>query len=344
MRAFICSALFALGLVAPGLLWAQTSDEPTDEPTDGPERPQPSPELQTQPEGSYLNLQDSWPTSQTERETPFVDRRQEFDSLAGQAILWPTAHTAEAGTFTYTNFFLLGNTISFAITDDVTVGATVVLKSVGAFHAQATGRIRVHDGPNHIISVVPTFHYQSEGETEILTTSAISTGAGVVSDFYLTDNLVVGAGLHLHLTLSASTSTISGVECVDRDAFFNNGCTDITRDWQSFPSGGHWAALVGHAIYYIDDWINLRAELFTGGVAGTFLGTEYIYGRETLEQRSQRYQDGDLALGIPYDSGVTAGLGTGISASNVSVQLAGYAYYWDDEIRVTPMFLGAITF
>jgi hypothetical protein len=328
-----------LCLAAPGELYAQAEPEPAD----GPERPAPSPELETYGEGAYLDAQSSWPADSPD-ELGFVDKRLEVDPMTAQTILWPTAFTPEAGTVTYTNFFLLGNTLNIAVTDDVSIGTTLVLPSLGAFHAQGTARIRVHDGPNHIVSIVPVIHYQSEGENEFVTTAAVSTGVGVVSDFYLTDKLMVGAGLHLHATVAASTSSVSSVECPDRDAFFNNQCTDVDKNWEGFPSGGHWVALVAHAIYYIDDWVNLRAEAFTGGVAGTFLGAEYLYGRETLAERSTRYQDGDFAVGIPYDSGVTLGLGTGVTAGSAAFQLSGYMYFWDDEVRLTPMFVGAITF
>ncbi len=338
MRGIFGLALFAICSGIGTLAFAQ------EEPANSPERPEPSEALETVPEGTYLSTQRAWQNDEREVLLPMVDRRHEVDPMTGQSILWPTAYTAKAGTATYTNFFFVGNSLNYAITDGFTLGASFVLPSLGASHSQLTGRVRVNDGPNHIVTLIPVLHYQSEGETDNVTTSAWSTGAGVVADFYITNRLILGAGAHAHLTLAASTATVASAECVDRDSFLNGGCSDVQRDWRSFPSGGHWFALAGHAIYYIEDWLNVRGELFTGAVAGTFLGAEYIYGRETLAQRSARYEDGELALGIPYDSGVTLGLGTGLTVGPVGVQLSGYMYYWEDEVRLTPMFVGAISF
>lgn len=338
--------LIALTLTATlcALLPASHALAQQERPASADERPAPSPELETSPEGNYLRLQQEWPADTPDDNLPYVDRRGDVDPMASTAILWPTAYTPEQGTITYTNFFLIGNTLSYAITDSQQLGVSLVLPSLGALHAQGTYRIRLHDGPNHIVTLIPAVHYQTEGEEEQTTTSALSAGAGVVADFYLSDRFVLGIGAHFQGTITASVGGIEPVDCPDRDAFLRGECDEFTRATTTFPAGGHWLSVVGHGTYYIEDWLNLRAEVFTGGVFGTFLGTEYLYGRERVEQRSERYEDGDFALGIPYDSTVTAGLGTGLSADGFAIQLSGYVYYWDEEVRLTPMFSGTVAF
>ncbi|MFU8804678.1 MAG: hypothetical protein ACNA8W_12765, partial [Bradymonadaceae bacterium] len=247
-----------------------------------------------------------------------VDRRGELNPLADRNILWPTAHTPEAGTRVYSNYLLLGNQISYATSDDLILSLGIVLPYENTY-GQASAKWVFHRSRDLNIAMIP-FGVLRAGTREYASTD-IGAGLGLVADITPHDNLVLSAGLTGYGTIYYRYNEFDSSQCRNRTDFIERTCIDATPASTTFPKGGHWLAAHVGMTYYVLDWLFLNTELMYGGATGSFLGTETALGaRVDHDEEVSRYLEGEVGAGIPFRAGLTPGFGMTLAYRNVAAQ------------------------
>ncbi len=267
-----------------------------------------------------------------------VDRRDEIDAMADHAILLPTAFTPKQFSTSFTTTNILLNTLSFSPTDDLQISASAVLPTgVSDFMLNGSVKFRLKTDPNYIISAQPFFSYQSGQEQ--LDVANFGIGGGLLADFYITDRLVISTGSHLFLNVVNIQDQLNYDDCQTHNDFVQGDC--INTDSQvGFPSGGHWMSLQASLLYYIYDSFSLRLEAISGLTVGSFLGTEYLDGRDGFTTKTDNFNDPSIGVGVPRNSIITLGAGIGYARKNYGFKAS--AYLWRGEVeRVDSFTLGA---
>lgn len=284
-----------------------------------------------------------------------VDRRDDVDAASHRTILWPTAHTPPQWTVQYSNFMGALNQLSFSPTDSVQVSGTFLIPSPTAdLMGGLATKIRLQKTVNSELSLQP-FGFYRNGNGQ-LGTRDLGFGVAGLFDFIVTNNFVATFGLVGYGTVFYGRDVFSYESCESRRDFLDGTCREVETDGSSFPSGGHFFGAQLAGSYYILNQFSLRGELFTGVAAGSVLGTEFLVDRPDIEADRRRFEDGEVAVGLPYDGKVTVGMGLQWSNGLFALQFSGYVYRGESALAVdfegnrrtqfllTPMLNGAIAF
>ena len=283
-----------------------------------------------------------------------VDRRDDIDAASHRTILWPTAHTPRRFTIQYSNFMGALNQLSFSPTDAVQLSGTVLIPSPTAdFRAGLASKLRLHGTTETELSLQP-FGLYREGNREPGTRD-LGVGVALLFDFIVSNKFVATLGAAGYATGFYGREVFDYADCESRSDFLDGSCRTLDTQGTAFPSGGHFFGVQVAGTYYVLESFSLRGELFSGAATGTVLGTEFLVVTPSLEDDRRRFEEGEVAAGLPYDSKITAGLGLQWSNGLFAVQFSGYAYRGPapfggfDGNRaeiwlLTPMLNGAVAF
>lgn len=263
-----------------------------------------------------------------------VDKRGKIDPMSDHSILIPTAFTPKQFSFslTTTNFFL--NSLSFSPTDDLQLSTTFLVPTgINDFMLNASGKMRLISDENYIVSAQPFVSYQA-GEEDLDVTN-FGIGGGLLADFYLSDRFVLSTGSFLFLNILNINDQLNYDTCTTHKDFVDGTCINTDKE-TSFPAGGHWLSLHASLIYYIYDSFSLRFEAISGITSGSFLGTEYVNGKDPFSEKKANFSDPSIGLGIPKDSIIT--LGAGIAWSRKNIGFKASSYLWRTEVRTNDAF------
>ncbi len=262
-----------------------------------------------------------------------VDSRDAIDAMADHAILLPTAFTPKKLSTSFTTTNILLNTFSFSPTNDFQISASTLLPTgFTDFLFNGSVKFRIKTDPNYIISAHPFFSYQS-GQDE-LDIANLGLGAGLLADFYISDRLIISTGSFLFLNTLNILDQQNHDACQSHSDFVQGDCIN-TDTQKSLPSGGHWLSLQASLIYYLHDSFSLRFEAITGLTYGSFLGTEYLDGRDSFSTKVDYFENPALGFGVPKNSIITLGAGTSWSKKNFGIKAA--AYLWRGEVETTTL-------
>lgn len=253
-----------------------------------------------------------------------VDRRDDIDASSDRTIIWPTAHTPHKHTLAVSNHMLVLTQISYSATDDVQLtGSLVVPVDTADTHIALSGKITLSESDNHVFSIQPFGQYR-RGKNAF---AARDMGLGVAAllDLMSTNNLVVTLGAVAYATIVAGTQEFTYDNCQSRQEYRDGSCGQAETVSTTFPSGGHFVGGQVAANWYILDSWSLRGEFMTGLAAGSVLGSEWLTRRVDVEDESERFNDGPVQAGIPYDTDATLGMGLQWSNGLFAVQFSGYA-------------------
>ena len=254
---------------------------------------------------------------------PLKEKRGHLDAAADRTISVPTAFTPQEGTFSYTNVLILGNQVSYAWTDEQQTSLTIVLPTDSGvpFWALLSHKVSLWNGPSWELSTQPFAALHAEDKVRKI--SDLGLGLGLLGDIYLGDSVVLTAGVHGMTTVSYTYQVETLDRCATRADYPD--CVDFVDKSESFPPGGHFVMLSAAMTFFMTDHLTLRAELLTGGAAGTFLGSETAFADLTADEAAARYDQGEWKSGIPYDSG-TLSVGLGYSSGGWSFIGGLYAF------------------
>lgn len=275
-----------------------------------------------------------------------VDRRGEINPLADRNVLWPTAHTLEAGTWAYSNYVLLGHQLSYAASDDLLVSLGVVLPYENTY-GQASAKWLFHRSQDLTVALVP-FGLLRVGTRDFSSTD-FGGGLGLVADVTPADSLVLSGGLMGYGTLYYRYYEVDYSGCASRTEFADGACIEGTPFSRTTPGGGHWLAAYAGLTYYAFERVFFNAELTYGAATGSFLGTETLLdARVERELETRRFLDGEWAAGIPYGRGLSGGFGITGAYRNFAAQFSVYMIQHGegDNVRVEglPVFTASLHF
>lgn len=252
-----------------------------------------------------------------------VDRRDEIDATSDRTILWPTAHTPRRHRLSYSNHMLRLNRLAYSITDDLQLATTLSFANdVADFYAGGSLKITVSESDNHVISIQPLGYYRED--VAELSNRDFGFGAAFLADLIISNDLIVTLGATGYGTVWYGEEEFTYENCQSRRDFLDGNCRETRTESTTFPSGGHWLAAQVGATWYMLDSFSMRAEVMSGLSAGSVLGTEWIRDDLSSEAKSARFTSGELGVGVPHGSEVTAGLGLAWSSGHFAAQLSGY--------------------
>lgn len=254
-----------------------------------------------------------------------VDRRSDIDATPHRTILWPTAYTPERGTVSLSSFMLNLNQLSFSPTDGLQLSATVLIPTeIADFQTGLAAKMSLAKTANAELSLQPMGKLRV-GRGELPTQDA-GVGLAALFDFIVSNNFVMTLGALGYGTLWFGHQTSEYVDCASRSEYISGACLEYRTESTAFPRGGHFFAAQLAGTYYILDSLSLRGEVFSGVAAGSVLGSEFVVRRPTPAEDAARFESGEFALGVPYASGLTFGMGLAWSNGLFAVQFAGYLY------------------
>jgi hypothetical protein len=258
-----------------------------------------------------------------DRYTARVDRRDAVDASSDRTILWPTAHTPHKGRLAVSNHMFVLTQASYSFTDDFQLTGSLVIPVASAdTHAALSGKFTLSESENHVFSIQPYGAYR-RGSQDLANTDFGMGVAGLV-DFMITNDLVASLGAVAYGTLVAGTGEFTYENCQSRSDYIDGSCREVRMATNGFPSGGHFVGAQLGVSWYIFDWLSLRGEFMTGLAAGSVMGSEWLTRGVNPVEEGDRYEDGDLGIGVPYDSDVALGGGLQWSNGMFAAQLSGY--------------------
>lgn len=273
-----------------------------------------------------------------------VDRRGEIDATPHRTILWPTAYTPERLTVSLSSFMLNLNQLSFSPTDDLQLSATVLVPTeLMDFQAGLAAKFSLAKTENTQISLQPLTKLRVGRGGRA--TRDVGAGVALLFDFVVTNNFVMTAGALGYGTAWFSKEVSEYVDCESRRDYISGACLEYRTESSALPRGGHFLAAQLAGTYYIFDSLSLRGEVFSGIAAGSVLGSEFVVRRPTPVEDIARFDTGSFALGVPYDSRLTVGMGLAWSNGLFAVQFSGYVYsaerdtFVDEGVRARSLLL-----
>jgi hypothetical protein len=275
-----------------------------------------------------------------------VDRRQEINPLADRTVLWPTAHTPEAGTWLYSNYMFLGNQLSYAKSDDLLLSLGVGLPYENTY-GQASAKWVFHRSRDLDVALVP-FGALRVGRRDFASSDA-GVGLGLVADVTPNDMIVFSAGVAGYGTLFYRYHEVDSSGCQSRSQYIEGACLNGTSFSKVGPAGGHWLAGYVGITYYSVETIFFNLELTYGATRGSFFGTETLFGSEIdREQEIARYLEGPWGAGVPYGRGLTGAFGVTGVHRNFAGQFSIYMVRGGEDreavAEAVPVFTAAIKF
>jgi hypothetical protein len=247
-----------------------------------------------------------------------VDRRRQITTLADRNILVPMAQTPAAGTVSYSNFNILGNYLTYAPTDKLALTAGMVIPGAdGDFVTSLSGKYKLYESRDWHVSVLP-FGAYSNGVMKV-DTYQFGLGAGLLSDFYVTDSIVLTGGALGFATLAAGYDSYSD-NCT-RSEFIGENCA-VETTGVTLPSGGHWIAATLGANWFLTEQFALNIEYILAGSWGTFFGVEDTSEGNDLDARRDRFENPEFAGGLPHGTGPLFSVAGTWSNGTMGLQLA----------------------
>lgn len=247
---------------------------------------------------------------------PRVERRDENDAAAGRVLLFPSAHTAHKGSLTVSTFMFSMNQLGYSFTDELQVAATVVLPVLLTADETPTvalsGKLRVHEGPNHLVSV--SAFGQGNVGSGLTPAHNYGVGGAVLVDLMSSNSLVTTLGATGYLNLVRNANPLIGV-CESRSEYLGGECTaDPIPASTVFPAEGHFVALhAGLTWYFADHW-SVRGEAVSGFSSGASFNLDRVLGLDA----------NGFGPGFPGGSELTVGVGLQWATHRLAVQLASY--------------------
>jgi hypothetical protein len=277
-----------------------------------------------------------------------VDRRATNDSMSDRGLIFPLALLPPKGTLQYDNYRIQGNAISYSVSDEQQFSVLGVIGSgeIDNFLGLSMKR-SLSRGKNSALSFqISGLHRNGNDE---MSTRDLGAGLSLLYDRLVTNDFLISVGLQGYLTLWYGYDRVDFETCPSRAAFLNDECQEQVEESETLPSGGHWLRANLTGVYYISEKLTLRTELITGVAAGTFLSAEGLYQEESLAEQRQRFEQGEIGLGIPFGHKLTTGVGIAWSNGKYG---AFFSFYFlptlddssDDPFLIQPVIGGTARF
>ncbi len=266
-----------------------------------------------------------------------VDLRAELNPLADRTIAWRTGYIPPQGTVQLSSTVLMNQRVAYSFTDSVQAYAQAALPFRNQAYFHLGGQGHVAHGDSWSLALGAELRHRQT----LLIPGTSESGLGVHAAFDVigTNRLSWTAGVTGNVPLRLVTESIDTDSCGSRRDAAQGGCVEIVPDVRSFPSSGYWMAVHGGVSVFVNEWLLLNAEAFTGVSQGSFYLLEAPLDQfMTYEEELGIAEDSSWRVGLGPLGPVTVGVGSTWRWRRVALQLSTYAMGMGGEFRWVPFF------